>query len=76
MPDMSGREVFKTIQNQYPGYVEKVIFVTGDTVSQSTHRYLVNTGRPFLSKPFSYQELMETIENTYQQKENKKGGIK
>lgn len=71
MPDMSGQEIFENIKRKYPEYINKVIFVTGDTITPSTQQYLKATGRPYLGKPFSYQDLMEKIERCLSSKQER-----
>jgi PAS domain S-box-containing protein len=74
MPGMSGREVYENIVKYHPTYTDKVIFLTGDTITSSTQHFLKSTGRPFLNKPFDYQELLQKIEKCL--KDHKKNSTK
>ncbi|MCJ7514902.1 MAG: PAS domain S-box protein [Dehalococcoidia bacterium] len=64
MPDMSGEQLYKIMKNKYTKASERVIFMTGDTITPETQNLLVSTGRPFLSKPFDYTELIKMVEET------------
>jgi two-component system NtrC family sensor kinase len=46
------------LQTTRPDLLERVIFVTGDTVSASTRSFLEKTGRPVLAKPFEPERLL------------------
>jgi PAS domain S-box-containing protein len=61
MPGMGGSELFSIIQQTYPELSDKVLFITGDTVTVDTHDILQSTGRPYLTKPFDYNKFMELI---------------
>ena len=61
MPGAGGAAVFDYIR-QLPGEVtSKVVFVTGDTASIDTQEFVASTGNPMLAKPFTVEELMETV---------------
>lgn len=57
MPEMDGRELHQRICRLDPDLAERVIFITGDTVSAETRRYLSRTGNLCLMKPFNLEEL-------------------
>lgn len=52
MPGMSGEELYTILKKEYPHLAEKVIFITGDTLTEETTAFLDSSGRPYLSKPF------------------------
>lgn len=60
LPDGDGFEIYKYILENHPEKVEGVVFITGD-VSLDTKEKLRKTGRPFLIKPFSFNELINTL---------------
>ncbi len=57
MPAVGGPTFFEILQTTRPDLLERVIFVTGDTVSASTRAFLEKTGRPVLAKPFEPERL-------------------
>ena len=57
MPGMSGKDLFGIITRNQPALAERVLFVTGDTVSPQTRDFLASTGRPWLNKPVHLQDL-------------------
>jgi len=61
MPGMSGREFYAELRKTCPELAERVIFVTGDTVSPDTQSFLKQIGRPHLAKPFSLEEVRAAV---------------
>jgi two-component system NtrC family sensor kinase len=67
MPCMSGPELYRSLGAQFPQLARRVVFVTGDTVSQETRSFLQNVRASVLAKPFTiddarrvfYQKLTE-----------------
>jgi PAS domain S-box-containing protein len=63
MPGVDGREMYETIGQKFPSLMERVIFITGDTISKSTLDFLDSTGRTYFSKPLNFAELVESMED-------------
>ena len=63
-PVMDGKQLYHYIEDRYPGLVNRVIFTTGDVMNNDTQDFLKQTGRPFLLKPFSPDELNALIRET------------
>ena len=61
MPGMSGVDLYRQIQQRHRDQVQRLMFITGDTVSPATRRFLQETGAPCLGKPFAVAELMRKI---------------
>ncbi|HUQ45270.1 MAG TPA: PAS domain S-box protein [Gemmatimonadaceae bacterium] len=61
MPDISGKQVFEQWQSQAPALAERVVFLTGDIVSSELQGFLNRTGRPFVSKPFELDALLQYL---------------
>jgi PAS domain S-box-containing protein len=57
MPNIDGRTMFKHISEFHPEEVERLAFLTGDTVSPDAQVFLHATKRPFLEKPVKPNEL-------------------
>ncbi len=62
MPVMDGREFFRRLVDQQPLLANRVLFLTGDTLSPNAQNFLNSVGRPFLSKPFTLDELRGAVE--------------
>jgi CheY-like chemotaxis protein len=61
-PNMRGEELNSWILEHAQPLSRGVILTTGDVVSGETARFLAETGRPTLPKPFSPAELVEKIQ--------------
>jgi two-component system NtrC family sensor kinase len=61
MPDISGKQIFERWSQDNPALIERVIFLTGDIVSTDLQRFLSDSGRPFLSKPFDFQSILSVL---------------
>ena len=57
MPNIDGRTMFKHISDFHPEEVERLAFLTGDTVSPDAQVFLHATKRPFLEKPVKPNDL-------------------
>ncbi len=64
MPVMDGREFFSRLTEELPTLTDRVLFLTGDTLSNSARMFLTSVGRPYLSKPFALDELVGSVEAT------------
>lgn len=64
MPVMGGREFYQILEVQYPELVDRVIFATGDVIGSDTRKFLERSGRPFLPKPFTPDELKTIVRET------------
>jgi len=62
MPQMSGQDVYEIIQRDYPHLARRVVFTTGDTVSESARAWLEATGSLTLAKPFSIEQLAQMMD--------------
>jgi len=67
MPSMDGKQFYERLKLQYPNYVNRVIFLTGDTVSHDTKEFLKATGNLHLPKPFQIATVQEAIEKVIAQ---------
>lgn len=61
MPMTNGGELYKAIKRRYPSSSEKIIFITGDTITPATQRFLDSTGLPYLAKPFNFGEILGVV---------------
>ncbi len=56
-PKMNGVELYKRSKDNCPEMANRIIFSTGDVISDNIRAFLEETGRPFLAKPFTPEEL-------------------
>ena len=57
MPEMNGQALLAEIQERWPHLLERMGFVTGDTVSEGIEEFLSASGRPHLEKPVAPADL-------------------
>ena len=63
-PGKNGRQLYQHIKDSYSRLTDRVIFTTGDVVSNDTQGFLKQTSRPFLLKPFTPDELKDIVRKT------------
>ncbi len=61
----SGADVHAWIVRHRPELEHRMLFITGDTVNEDTMKALMNTGVPYIEKPFRVQQLMVTVEQIF-----------
>ena len=69
LPVMNGRELYQCIQEKHPKSIDRVIFTTGDVMGGDIRSFVEQTGRPFLPKPFTPDELRTIARETLRQLE-------
>lgn len=61
MPNLDGPSLFEELKATEPALVQRLAFVTGDTMSPKAREFLKASGRPFIEKPIRPQELRELV---------------
>ena len=61
----SGADVHEWILTHRPQLRDRILFITGDTVNEDTMKTLVQTGAPYIEKPFRVVELVSTVEKLF-----------
>jgi two-component system, NtrC family, sensor kinase len=61
MPDVSGKQLFEEWRRRGSRLSERVVFLTGDIVSPDLQAFLAGTGRPYLSKPFDFADVVSAL---------------
>lgn len=61
MTGMSGEHVYEQLLANHPDQAERVVFMTGDMHSDEASRFIRNSGRQVLAKPFSLSELEDRL---------------
>jgi two-component system, NtrC family, sensor kinase len=62
MPGLSGTQLYDRIAQAAPEAARRLLFMTGDVVSDSFHDFLKHHSKTCLSKPFSVQEFRCSID--------------
>jgi PAS domain S-box-containing protein len=72
---ISGRRLYEIMKEKHPSLAEKVMFITGDTVTPSTQSFLDSTGRPYLTKPFNPKAAVDFVEKILEGKGSSRGHL-
>jgi len=60
-PVMSGIELYQWLEEKHSQLASRVIFTTGSVISRDTTTFIEQTGRSFLPKPFTPDELKTIV---------------
>jgi len=63
-PVMNGRQLYGYINNTHPKLIDRIIFTTGDVISNDIQSFINQNSRPFLLKPFTPDELKALVRET------------
>jgi two-component system NtrC family sensor kinase len=66
MPGLTGRELYAHLEKSSPQCTDQFIFMTGDMATEDTRAFLAETGRPWISKPFTLEQVEETMRSVLQ----------
>lgn len=69
MPGMDGQTLYHRLRATKPALAERVIFVTGDTVSGKTREFLDETGNLWFGKPFRLSEVVQRVQEVLQRQQ-------
>lgn len=61
MPFLEGKSFFRQLEAEYPEMTKRVVFVTGVADQDETREFLEETGRPYLLKPVSAEQLVGVV---------------
>jgi len=61
MPGMDGRTFYEHLRLARPDLEARVVFATGDTGGENVSRFLEESGKTVLGKPYEIRDLMEAI---------------
>ena len=64
LPVMNGQELYQWLKEEHPKQISKVIFTSGSVLGEDTQLFIDQTGRPFLPKPFTPDELKTIVTET------------
>jgi CheY-like chemotaxis protein len=61
MPEMNGNDFYCALKEKKPSLMNRIIFSTGDALSETTRTFIDSVPNPCINKPFSLSELKEVI---------------
>lgn len=61
MNGMTGRDFYLRLKDEYPDYLRKIIFITGDIASESTWEFIDERHLPYVIKPISRPLLRQRV---------------
>jgi CheY-like chemotaxis protein len=64
-PEMNGIQLYRYLEQEYPELASKVIFTTGDILSNNVDIFLKEVQRLFLPKPFTPAQLKQVIKEHF-----------
>ena len=64
-PRMNGIELYRQLEIECPEAVTKFIFTTGDVLSDNVKTFLAETGRAYLPKPFTPENLRVVVKQIF-----------
>ena len=68
-PIMGGEELYVWLLQEHSQLAKRVIFTTGGVMDGNTMTFVEQSGRPFLSKPFTPNELKMMVKETLKEVE-------
>jgi two-component system NtrC family sensor kinase len=68
MPDLDGQGLYARLRNSHPRLVNRIVFITGDTLGSAASQFLAETGRPVIEKPFIPAEVIRLLNRELKQK--------
>ena len=66
MPKMNGQEFYRQAIQMRPKLARRILFLTGDVVSEDTQAFLQSTGNLHLSKPFRLVCVEQAVAQVWQ----------
>jgi DNA-binding response OmpR family regulator len=60
-PTMNGTELYQWLQKKYPRLANQVVFTTGGVIDEKIMPFIAQSGKPFLPKPFTPDELIAVV---------------
>lgn len=68
-PKMNGIEFYQWLQKKDPQLAGRVIFTTGEMLGGDNQAFVEQSGKPFLPKPFTPNELRAVVQETLKEVE-------
>ncbi len=67
MPGLSGPQLYQKLLAEHPDSAERLLFMTGDVVSENFQQFLKKTRKSCLTKPFSLSQLRGAVAEALRQ---------
>jgi len=61
MPVMDGPALYEALKRELPSYLNRIIYVTGDTLSSHVHDFLSANAVPVVEKPYRLKDIRRTL---------------
>jgi two-component system NtrC family sensor kinase len=61
MPALDGPRLYERLRQDDPDMADRLLFITGDTLSASAQQFLERAGRPVLEKPLTPDEIRGAV---------------
>jgi signal transduction histidine kinase/CheY-like chemotaxis protein len=61
MPGFSGLDFYREVEKHDPRLLDRIIFITGDTVNSATRKFIEEKRARYLAKPFEMGDLFNII---------------
>lgn len=61
MPVMDGPGLYKALQKDFPSYLNRILYVTGDTLSSHVQEFLKENPVPHIEKPYRLKDVRRAV---------------
>jgi two-component system NtrC family sensor kinase len=61
MPEMDGPALYRELRETRPHLADRLVFITGDTLSEAAQRFLAEAKRPVIEKPFIPDDVRAVV---------------
>ena len=68
-PGLTGRNLYRLLESWMPAVSHRYLFISSDVITAQTWQFFSQVGVRFLRKPFGVQDLLESIESLFSQKQ-------
>src|SRR3546814_18845482 len=79
MPHLDGPGLYEALKAMKPQLLNRVVFATGDLLNAETERFLKQSGRPCIEKPFMPAQIRQLAEEIAEQnaksRQDRKAGV-
>jgi PAS domain S-box-containing protein len=71
MPNMSGVDLYEEVSRRYPGFQERIVFMTGGAFTPRAAQFLSRVNNPRIEKPFDMKSLRRLVRDMAIQRHSK-----
>jgi len=72
MPNMSGVDLYEEVSRRYPGFQERIVFMTGGAFTPRAAQFLSRVSNPRIEKPFDMKSLRRLVRDIVAQRHSKR----